>query len=246
MTRHVLEIDDLDRRRASCRVLDLAEDPDRPPVLAGRTVGLYFEKPSLRTRHSSETAVVRARRPPGDLPQGRDRRGAAASRSSDIARVLSGYHAAARRARVRPPHPGGAGRRRRRSRSSTCCPTGPPVPGAGRPPHHAPGVGEPRGPHRRLDRRLQQRGPQPLARRRPLPACALRIASPAGYGPTEADVDRMVAAGHRRPAARHRPPRRGGARAPTPSTPTSGRRWGRRTRPTCATAPSRASRSTTG
>ena len=57
MTRHVLEIDDLSADDIA-RVLDLAEDAERPPILARQTVGLYFEKPSLRTRHSCETAVV--------------------------------------------------------------------------------------------------------------------------------------------------------------------------------------------
>ena len=55
--KHVLEIDDLTSAEI-VRVLDLAGDEARPQVLAGKTVGLYFEKPSLRTRHSSETAVV--------------------------------------------------------------------------------------------------------------------------------------------------------------------------------------------
>ena len=58
MTRHVLEIDDLTAAEIT-RVLDLADAPDRPPILAGQSVGLYFEKPSLRTRHSTEAAVTR-------------------------------------------------------------------------------------------------------------------------------------------------------------------------------------------
>ena len=56
-TRHVLEVDDLSAAEVA-RVLELAADPARPQVLAGRSVGLYFEKPSLRTRHSCEVGVA--------------------------------------------------------------------------------------------------------------------------------------------------------------------------------------------
>ena len=92
MTRHVLEIDDLTASEVA-RVLTLATDAARPPLLAGQTVGLYFEKPSLRTRHSCETAVVQLAGHPVTFradeidPGGREATG-------DIARVLSGYHAA--------------------------------------------------------------------------------------------------------------------------------------------------------
>ncbi len=92
MIRHVLEVDDLDSAEIA-RVLDLADDAARPPVLAGQTVGLYFEKPSLRTRHSSEVAVVQLGGHPVVFRReevgGGDREPIA-----DIARVLSGYHAA--------------------------------------------------------------------------------------------------------------------------------------------------------
>ena len=44
-----LEIDDLTRDELQ-RVLAQASDSERPQLLAGRSVGLYFEKPSLRTR----------------------------------------------------------------------------------------------------------------------------------------------------------------------------------------------------
>ena len=91
MTRNLLEIDDLSRVEIDY-VLDLAEDPTQPAVLAGRTVGLYFEKPSLRTRHSSETAVVQLGGHPVTFR--RDEIGGATREPmSDIARVLSGYHA---------------------------------------------------------------------------------------------------------------------------------------------------------
>ena len=92
MTRHVLEIDDLTADDIA-RVLDLAEDAERPSILAGQTVGLYFEKPSLRTRHSSETAVVQLAGQPVTFRA--DEIGAASRESiTDIAQVLSGYHAA--------------------------------------------------------------------------------------------------------------------------------------------------------
>jgi ornithine carbamoyltransferase len=53
VTRHLLEIDDLSAAELA-RVLDLADDPERPALLAGASVGLYFEKPSLRTRHPAK------------------------------------------------------------------------------------------------------------------------------------------------------------------------------------------------
>ena len=89
--RHVLEVDDLSAADIA-RVLELAAAPDRPQVLAGQTVGLYFEKPSLRTRHSCETAVVQLGGHPVTF---RTEEVGSADREplDDIARVLSGYHA---------------------------------------------------------------------------------------------------------------------------------------------------------
>ncbi len=55
--RHLLEIDDLSPAEFSA-VLDLAEEPDPQQVLAGHGVALIFEKPSNRTRNSTEMAVV--------------------------------------------------------------------------------------------------------------------------------------------------------------------------------------------
>jgi ornithine carbamoyltransferase len=92
MTRHVLEIDDLSPADID-RVLELAADEARPPILAGRTVGLYFEKPSLRTRHSSETAVVQLGGHPVTFRKD-EIGGSSREPVADIARVLSGYHAA--------------------------------------------------------------------------------------------------------------------------------------------------------
>jgi ornithine carbamoyltransferase len=89
--RHILEIDDLTASEVA-QVLDLADDAARPPVLAGRSVGLYFEKPSLRTRHSSEVAVAELGGHP--LTFRADEAAGGRETLADIARVLSGYHAA--------------------------------------------------------------------------------------------------------------------------------------------------------
>ncbi len=87
---HVLDLDDLDADEVAA-VLDLAEDAERPPLLSGRSVGLYFEKPSLRTRHACEVAVAEL----GGHPLTFRAEEVAAGREplTDIGRVLSGYHA---------------------------------------------------------------------------------------------------------------------------------------------------------
>lgn len=98
-TRHLLEVDGLSPAELET-VLDRAEaipdtsgDSHDGSLLTGRTVGLYFEKPSLRTRHSCEAAVVQLGghpvtfRPDEVGPGSREP-------FTDIARVLSGYHAA--------------------------------------------------------------------------------------------------------------------------------------------------------
>jgi ornithine carbamoyltransferase len=90
--RHVLEVDDLSAAEL-VEVLDRAERTDLPRTLTGRSVGLYFEKPSLRTRHSCEVAVVELGGHP--LSFRRDEVGSGEREPiADIARVLSGYHAA--------------------------------------------------------------------------------------------------------------------------------------------------------
>jgi ornithine carbamoyltransferase len=90
--RHFLEVDDLTPHELTT-VLDLAELPSPPRVLEGRGVALLFEKPSARTRHSSEMAVVQLGGHPvsarGD-EVGLDRRETA----EDVARTLACYHAA--------------------------------------------------------------------------------------------------------------------------------------------------------
>lgn len=89
--RHFLEVDDLTHDEL-VDVLDRAESADLPRMLTGRTVGLYFEKPSLRTRHSCEVAVVQLGGHPVSFR--RDEVGPGDREPiPDMARVLSGYHA---------------------------------------------------------------------------------------------------------------------------------------------------------
>jgi ornithine carbamoyltransferase len=65
MTRHFLDLLDLapeDARRLIDQSLALKRDEQRgrrPSLLSGRTLGLLFEKPSLRTRVSFEAAIAR-------------------------------------------------------------------------------------------------------------------------------------------------------------------------------------------
>lgn len=92
MTRHLLDIDDLTAAELD-EVLALAV-ADRPePLLAGRGAALLFEKPSNRTRHSTEMAVVQLGGHPVYVRPdevGIDTRETA----EDIARTLSCFHGA--------------------------------------------------------------------------------------------------------------------------------------------------------
>jgi ornithine carbamoyltransferase len=90
VTRHVLEVDDLTAEELGA-VLDMAERPDPPAVLAGQGVALVFEKPSNRTRNSTEMAVVQLGGHPVSLQAaevGLDVRETA----EDVARTLGCYH----------------------------------------------------------------------------------------------------------------------------------------------------------
>jgi ornithine carbamoyltransferase len=89
--RHLLEIDDLTADEVA-RVLALATDPARPQILAGASVGLYFEKQSLRTRHSCEVAVAQLGGHPLTF-RTEEVGGGQREPLADIAKVLSGYHA---------------------------------------------------------------------------------------------------------------------------------------------------------
>lgn len=92
MTRHLLDVTDFTVEEIDA-ILDMAEAPveslDRP--LAGQGASLVFEKPSNRTRHSMEMAVVQLGGHPiytrGD-EVGFDTR----EPVEDVARIMAGYH----------------------------------------------------------------------------------------------------------------------------------------------------------
>lgn len=90
--RHLLDIDDLtaEELRAVVRIgRDAGTTP--APVLAGRGVACYFEKPSARTRNSTEMAVVQLGGHPvyiTDAEVGIDTRESA----EDVTRTLACYH----------------------------------------------------------------------------------------------------------------------------------------------------------
>src|SRR5436190_16156424 len=89
--RHFLEVDDLSRDELK-DVLDRADARMVETPLRGKGAALYFEKPSLRTRHSAEMAIVQLGGHP--ITVRRDEIGAGARETlSDIAHVLAGYHA---------------------------------------------------------------------------------------------------------------------------------------------------------
>ncbi len=91
MTRHFLEIDDLSTAEVNT-VLDLSE---RPPVrvLSGKGVALLFEKPSSRTRNSSEMAVAALGGHPVSIRVEEVGLGGRET-VEDLARTLGCYHAA--------------------------------------------------------------------------------------------------------------------------------------------------------
>ena len=90
--RHFLEVDDLSADDLAT-VLELAQLAPAPAVLAGRGVALLFEKPSARTRNSSEVAVFQLGGHPMTIrgeEVGFDRRESV----EDVTLTLSQYHAA--------------------------------------------------------------------------------------------------------------------------------------------------------
>jgi len=96
-TRHFLEIDEVSEGEL-VRILDLCAKPTHADAavsgeLAGRSVGLYFEKPSLRTRHSTEAALTRLGGHPVTFTSAEVGIGTREP-AADIAQVLSGFHAA--------------------------------------------------------------------------------------------------------------------------------------------------------
>ncbi|MCU1499598.1 MAG: argF [Acidimicrobiales bacterium] len=91
MTRHLLDIDDLSHDELDA-VLARCADPGTPPqVLAGKGAALIFEKPSNRTRNSTEMAVVELGGHPVYLkPDEVDIDGRESA--EDVARTLACYH----------------------------------------------------------------------------------------------------------------------------------------------------------
>ena len=165
MTRHLLDVDDLTPAEL-IELLDRCVDRARRQLLTGRGMALLFEKPSARTRHSTEMAVVQLGGHPVYVRPdevGLDVR----ETTEDVARTLACYHALS--------VPGCSS-----TRSSNGWLRSPAVPvvnllsnqshplaGDRRPAHHPVGVRWVRRPHGRLGRRLQQRGPLAGPRRRP-------------------------------------------------------------------------------
>jgi ornithine carbamoyltransferase len=89
--RHLLEIDDLTPSEL-LDVLAVARQPDPPQRLRGRGVALLFEKPSARTRHSMEVAVVQLGGHP--VTMRKDEVDLDVRESvEDVTRVLACYHA---------------------------------------------------------------------------------------------------------------------------------------------------------
>ena len=175
------------------RVLDLSDDPRRPPLLARKTVGLYFEKPSLRTRHSCETAVVQLAGHPVTFRKD-EIGGSGREPMGDIAQVLSGYHAAL-----------GARVFDHRVLESMAAASGIPVinllSDSGHPCQALADLLTMRQQWGSLDGRTIawigdfNNVARSLALGAAMSGMRLRIASPPGYGPSEADIDRLLAAG---------------------------------------------------
>ena len=90
--RHFLEVDDLTADELAA-VLDLAEDPHPPQMLAGKGMALVFEKPSARTRNSMEMAVVQLGGHPLSI-RGEEVGIDVRETAEDVARTLACYHSA--------------------------------------------------------------------------------------------------------------------------------------------------------
>src|SRR5580658_9209033 len=91
MMRHFLEVDDLSEAELGA-VLDLADFPNPPAVLAGQGVALIFEKPSNRTRNATEMAVVALGGHPITM-RGDEVGMGEREEPADVVRVLARYHA---------------------------------------------------------------------------------------------------------------------------------------------------------
>jgi len=90
--RHVLEVDDLGTDGLEAVLRLAAADPaDLPRTLAGRGVALVFEKPSARTRNSSEMATVALGGHPVYI-QGTEVGIDTRESAEDVARTLACFH----------------------------------------------------------------------------------------------------------------------------------------------------------
>src|SRR5580704_8470401 len=87
---HLFDIDDLSPSELE-RILTLAVSPDVGPVLAGQGVALLFEKPSARTRNSTEMATVGLGGHPVYI-QGTEVGLDTRESAEDVARTLGCYH----------------------------------------------------------------------------------------------------------------------------------------------------------
>jgi ornithine carbamoyltransferase len=92
MSRHFLEVSDLDPD-SLVRVLMMSSLVPPPPVLAGQGVALVFEKPSARTRNSSEMAVFQLGGHPVTI-RGEEVGFDVRETVEDVTLTLAQYHAA--------------------------------------------------------------------------------------------------------------------------------------------------------
>jgi ornithine carbamoyltransferase len=89
--RHFLDVTDLAPDELTA-VLALAQEPSLPPVMAGKAAALIFQKPSNRTRQSMEVAVFQL----GGHPvytQGKEVGFDVRESVEDVTRIMAGYHA---------------------------------------------------------------------------------------------------------------------------------------------------------
>jgi ornithine carbamoyltransferase len=90
--RHFLEIDDLESDELT-QVVSLAVEPNPPQVLIHKGMALVFEKPSARTRNSTEMAVLQLGGHPVAI-RGDEVGIGTRETPEDVARTLGCYHAA--------------------------------------------------------------------------------------------------------------------------------------------------------
>jgi ornithine carbamoyltransferase len=92
MTRHLIDVVDFSGAEIIA-ILDLAETPigDLRQPLAGRGAALIFEKPSARTRHSMEMAVVQLGGHPV-FTRGEEVGFDTREPVEDVARIMEGFH----------------------------------------------------------------------------------------------------------------------------------------------------------